>query len=78
MKLGLRIKRGKWHVAMPLYDLRVCPECGTIVQGWPGQWQHDEYFHAPEDEPEPDPGGYVVGGVMTPAQAEELYRSDEE
>lgn len=67
MRLGIRLKRGKWHVAMPLYDLRVCPLCGTLVQGWPGQWQHDEYWHAPDEDEYEDPGGYIVGTAMAPA-----------
>ena len=66
---GVRLKRNKWPVAIPLYDVRECPDCGGLVWGWPGQWRHAQY-HA-DQEPEPDEGpeldGYVVGQGMAPA-----------
>lgn len=63
------MKRGKWPVAIPLYDVRECPECRGLVRGWPGQWGHSEY-HAeqePELAEEPELDGYVVGQGMAPA-----------
>lgn len=64
---GLRLRRGKWPVAIPLYDIRACPDCAALVWGWPGQWQHAEWHAGPEEELEPEVDGYVVGQGMAPA-----------
>lgn len=76
---GVRLKRNKWPVAIPLYDIRACPECASLVWGWPGQWQHAQYHADQEPELGEDEGseldGYVVGQGMAPADVA-IYGED--
>jgi hypothetical protein len=37
--------RKRWSIAIPLYDVRECPECGALVKGNDGQHRHWIYHN---------------------------------
>lgn len=75
MRLSLRTRRRKWHVVDPIRDLRECPECGALVHTWAGQWVHKEWHEDSTEDAPHDPGGYVIGGAMAPADVP-VYADD--